>query len=299
MRRNWAPKTEDIRDEENYEKKMHEAFMAHLGKRYEEQLFEEDARNMDIHAPQSLDDWFLEFCKEKWGAEAVVMKKDEKDRMENMEIAEQEDTKEMAVGQNREEDEEYFALLMYAEQMRVKLKKQQEKQQRMKKVAAFVAFLLVAAALVTSTAKTFGFNPWKLFVKDEGTNGIISPKRAEEERNYYLSSDWIGYYYPEYIPEGYELVGDRIDEYYGKLNFVNGKDEICFFCVFYSSVTALDKEREEYELIQIENQTGYLVVKEEQLMAFLYLDECTISVLYNSVGTEEIYQIMKNIKKFL
>lgn len=298
MRKKWLSKADDTRNEKSYERKMHDAFMAHLGKRYEEQLFEEDARNMDIHAPKSLDDWFLQFCKEKWGKESVALKRNREGEVKNMKIVDQESTKEIAVGQKRENDEKYFTLLMYAEQMRVKLKRQQERQRKMKKVAIFVAFFLGAAILATGTTKALGINPWKLFIKDEGTNVIISQSEFGEERKYYLSSDWSGYYYPSYIPEGYELVEEIVDKFRGKLSFENGTDELCFYCVYHDSVTALDKERVGYELIQIEDQMGYLVVNEKQSTACLYLDKCTVSIFYNSIKTDDVYKIMKKIKIF-
>lgn len=59
----------------SYEKKMRDAFMAHIGRCYEEQLFREQPDSAKS-TPESLDIWFQEFCRDNRSGEDVIFNKD-------------------------------------------------------------------------------------------------------------------------------------------------------------------------------------------------------------------------------
>lgn len=281
---------------ESYEKKMQDAFMAHIGRCYEEQLHKENIEFSDKKAPESLDLWFQEFCREKWGEEELSNSNvQEKINIENYSIKDMIDS---AQEYDRKDDTDYRVLAAYAKLMNYRFQKQQEKKRRFRKIAVFIVVFLGIAASATITARAFHFNLWKYLIRDEGTNVIIGRTESLDERNYYLSSDWVGYYYPAYIPEGYELVKEEFKDYGGRLEFRKGEDILTFFCAYFEDALTLDKERGSYESIDVGEQKGYFAIYEELSTAYLYVENYTISIYYKNISVKEIKKIIERIKLF-
>lgn len=262
------------------EKKEHqqeeelEEFLTLLGERYAKQQKKKIDQLKEVEMPESLDEWFEEFCDKKFG-------KEEFGKEEEMAIS-REDLEVVAGGKPADASH----------------RKKRGAIVFLKRVAV-IAIILLGIGVVGATvnAEAFHFDLWKIFNRDEGTNMLINNADLVEE-NFHLSSDWYGFYYPSYIPEGYELVSEKVEKKKGKLVFENDERELVFCIVRNNSVLVLDKENGEYQQDTIGDKELYYTINEKESVVTAYIESYAISVCYNGLSDSEIEKILKNFKLF-
>ncbi|MBQ9119246.1 MAG: DUF4367 domain-containing protein [Lachnospiraceae bacterium] len=251
--------------EQKREHQQEEEFLTELGQRYTEQQEEERNRLSELKAPKALDDWFQEFRDKTF------------------------------------EQEEAAAELSAGLPERISNNKRKSSTATvLKRVAVFALILLGVGVLGASIrAEAFPFDLWKIFTKDEGTNVVIENTDKMYEMDYYLSSNWYGFYVPTYLPEGYEFVEESIKDRFGELIFKSDKKTLKFYIFYNGTVTAIDTEKAGYSLLQVNDEDLYYSVSQEGQMATAYIDGYTIKMSYQEVLDDEIEKIFINLKKNL
>lgn len=264
-------KTEQLNTDRQYGEKLEEAFLTHLGATCKQQQEAELEQYGYLKAPEELDAWVEEFCQKKKGYSA-------EESLRSL---------------------EYEELLAKAAGMEQKLQRQQHVVRHLRKIAIFAVMLFGLCAGATATAKAFGIDLWKVVTKDKGDNLIIAQQdRAVINAEYFLSTNWYGYYYPSYVPEGYDVVEDYVDKATAKLVLADGDRKLSYYCVYFINIQTIDTELSQYEVIQIGDQRAYYQNNLEMSSVNIFMEHYSISFFYEGLAEEEVDKIVKNIKYF-
>ncbi len=239
-------------------------FLTELGQSYSEQQKAQLEQYSDKKAPKELDDWFQDFCNKAFSEEAAT---------ENM----------------------VAALPELKEKKRIR----SNRVRMLKRVAAIVLIVCgIGIVGTTVSAEAFHFDLWKLFVGDRGDNIVVSSTDKLPEIDYFLSSDWYGFYCPTYLPEGYELISEEMKNRYGILKFCSDEKELTFYIFYDDAVVALDTENASYQKVRIDEKDLYYSISSENETATGYIDNYLLKIMYTNISEQEIDKIFKNFKIF-
>lgn len=100
----------------------------------------------------------------------------------------------------------------------------------------------------------------------------------------------------EYIPKGYELVSEEIEEQDVSLMYLNSDEETIFIDMYYGgSSISLDTEDAEHGEIKINGEQGFYSYKDGLTMLVFSKNEYVYSITA-SIELEEVIRIAENIK---
>jgi hypothetical protein len=135
-----------------------------------------------------------------------------------------------------------------------------------------------------------------LFSREDGYNVFIPYEAAEGET---LAQDWQGYYFPEYVPDGYRPTGSsKTEEASLYIHFVDdgGQNFIDFQqSPLESHMFAIDNEGEESGQIDINGKTGFWNRHDDMLTLLWTRDETGFLIVANDLSVEEAAKIAESI----
>lgn len=168
-----------------------------------------------------------------------------------------------------------------------------------KTVAASAAVILLTFIFyppLFGRANAFFFRMMKLTAADKGE---YTEFRLEPADNQHVE-EFEGYYYPRYIPDGYEIIVKNNMESMGTIIYSNKTDgaSITYEFSSLSSPQQLDTENCNKEKVLINNQMGLLYTKKDNSCnMIIFQNEEYKFVVYGEVDVEILKEIAKNIKK--
>ncbi len=247
------------------ENQQEKEFLTELGRSYAAQQKEQLEQYSDKKTPKELNDWFQDFCNNAFSEEAVT------------------ETTVTALPEFKEKKRAHTNTV-----------------HMLKRVVAIVLIVFGIGGLgATISVKAFNFDLWKIFTKMGKENAEVANTDKLDEIGYYLSSDWYGFYCPAYVPEGYELVSETMDNRCGSLIFQNGEKKLVFYTAYGSAIVSLDKENAECEEIKIDDKELYYVISTANGAATGYIDKYMLKLCFEEISEPEIKKIFKNLKKYL
>lgn len=197
-----------------------------------------------------------------------------KDLKENMEMITDEELLRLAVEMEDEEDfdlaeYEHSASLLEMEPDQEMLEiarrydarqKTLKKKKLMKGITRAAAVFAVCLGLTTAVASAFHVNVFKLiFNPDSGSVTLLSETEQE------MIGDWEGYWYPEYLPEGFYLAEAEETKFSKAMLFVSNDSDATIVITNDKSGTqySFDMDTTEMEPLEVESYEGYYFCDEQ------------------------------------
>jgi hypothetical protein len=178
-----------------------------------------------------------------------------------------------------------------------KRKTRQRAQKRIMKVAVVVlAILGVSFTGLVVSVEAFRYKVFDLlFSREDGYNVVIPYEEAEGKA---ITQDWQGYYFPEYIPDGYRPTGNsKTDDGMLHIHFEDGEQNFIDFqqSPLESYGFLIDNEGIESGQIDIEGETGFWNRHDNTLTLLWKRDETGFLIIMNDLSVEEAAKIADSI----
>lgn len=188
-----------------------------------------------------------------------------------------------------------------SEQKKLERKKISLKKRRIiaKRVAVFlVAFIAVSGSL-TLGVEAFRIRFFNIFFIDNDTHTDLSVLEGNSgESNITKPEGWSSYYYPSYLPIGYDLNNYGGVEGYRELHFDDGMNDI--YMVELSGedsfLSDLDTEGVEPDFITVNGYDAIYVYKNDTSTIAWLIDD-TLIKLSGPIDKSEMIKIAQNVKK--
>ena len=233
-----------------------------------------------------------------------------KELNENMEMITDEELLRLAVEMEDEEDfnlteYEHSAILLEMEPDQEMLEiarrydarqKTLKKKKLMKGITRAAAVFAVCLGLTTAVASAFHVNIFKLiFNPDSGSVTLLSETEQE------MIGDWEGYWYPEYLPEGFYLAEAEETKFSKAMLFVsNGSDATIVITNDKSgSQYSFDTDTTLIEPLEVGYYEGYYFCDEQNnhSYAIWQTEDMIITVsCENMIDKSQIISIAENMK---
>ncbi|MGB4439353.1 MAG: DUF4367 domain-containing protein [Sedimentibacter sp.] len=168
-----------------------------------------------------------------------------------------------------------------------------------KTVAASAAVILLTFIFyppLFGNVNAFFFKMMNLTVTDKGE---YTEFRLEPTENQHIE-EFEGYYYPQYIPDNYEIIVKNNMESMGTIIYSNKSDgtSITYEFSTLNSPQQLDTANCNKEDIMINNQLGVLYTKKDNSCnMIIFENEEYKFVVYGEAGVEILKEIAENIKR--
>jgi len=166
-----------------------------------------------------------------------------------------------------------------------------------KRVAIFLAAFLAVSGTLTFSVEAFRLRFFNIFFADNDTHTgleLLEGDNAEISK----PAGWVNYYYPTYLPKGYDLESFSGVEGYRILHFSSGESTITMNEIagekdYFANIDTEDVETEE---ISINGNNGIYVFKSgKSIIAWLEGD--SVININGPISREEIIKIAEMIKK--
>ena len=233
-----------------------------------------------------------------------------KELNENMEMITDEELLRLAVEMEDEEDfnlteYEHSAILLEMEPDQEMLEiarrydarqKTLKKKKLMKGITRAAAVFAVCLGLTTAVASAFHVNIFKLiFNPDSGSVTLLSETEQE------MIGDWEGYWYPEYLPEGFYLAEAEETKFSKAMLFVsNGSDATIVITNDKSGTqSSFDTDTTLIEPLEVGYYEGYYFCDEQNnhSYAIWQTEDMIITVsCENMIDKSQIISIAENMK---
>ena len=168
-----------------------------------------------------------------------------------------------------------------------------------KRVAIFLLLFVAIGGSLTIGVEAFRLRFFNILFVDNETHTDLSVLETENEGSIIKKPEgWSNYFYPEYLPFGFDLENYSGIEGYRVLHFGDGKSILSMYersgeTDFFSDV---DTEGVEPDFFSINGSDAIYVSKNgNSTMAWLKND--TLIKLYGPISKEEIIKVAENIKK--
>jgi len=155
-----------------------------------------------------------------------------------------------------------------------------------KTIATVLLVISIAGSVVTLSVEAFRVDFFNLVIETSQKFSLVFQEEiVEEQMAYEVPNDWIDYYYPTYLPDGYSLMDTRtlIDTRYMTFSNSDGQ-ELRFIQGNLSARSQIDTENGKVIEADIRGSKGVLVVKDD------------ISIL-NWSTNDMSFSIQGNVKK--
>jgi hypothetical protein len=134
-----------------------------------------------------------------------------------------------------------------------------------KTIATVLLVISIAGSVVTLSVEAFRVDFFNLVIETSQKFSLVFQEEiVEEQMAYEVPNDWIDYYYPTYLPDGYSLMDTRtlIDTRY--MTFSNSDEqELRFIQGNLSARSQIDTENGKVIEVDIRGSKGVLVVKDD------------------------------------
>jgi hypothetical protein len=134
-----------------------------------------------------------------------------------------------------------------------------------KRIATVLLVISIAGSLVTLSVEALRVDFFNLVIETSQKFSLVFQEEiVEEQMAYEVPNDWIDYYYPTYLPDGYSLMDTRtlIDTRY--MTFSNSDEqELRFIQGNLSARSQIDTENGKVIEVDIRGSKGVLVVKDD------------------------------------
>lgn len=157
---------------------------------------------------------------------------------------------------------------------------------------AIVVFAIIIIFAMSLTVEAFRIKVFNLFINE--TDSYIDIQREDNEEKELEVTGIDNYYYPEYIPQGYELV--EIGDYMTSLDFTfsDGVSNLYMTQQTGEISIGLDNEDVVIKEISINQFDGYLTISEDTIFIVFFTDTHSIE-LFGNLSEKEIIEIAENI----
>ena len=196
--------------------------------------------------------------------------------------------------------EEMLALIRKLDQETARKEKKRARQHWMRTAALFMVCFIGLNAAVLGTSDAYREKVFSLFYDNEQGGVTLNFDPGHE-----LIEEWEDYWYPGWLPEGYQLYAAERTELDATLLFVSKdmKGEIRIDTYLSSSITSFDMTWMTKETLDVGIYDGYYFCDEEQKLSYVVLgiDDTVIVIEYlgdsDKALLESIAENMKKIKK--
>jgi intracellular sulfur oxidation DsrE/DsrF family protein len=180
----------------------------------------------------------------------------------------------------------------------INMKKKEENRKkrikRIKRISSRVAIILltlsVAFTVCTLSVEAFRVKVFNLF---QDTKDNYTEVKAEEE----IDQEVKGYYYPNYLPEGFTVENNKDLKSIRIIHFAKDDEIITFIQAQNESSFHLDTENAEVSDLFVNGNAGLLIIiKDKTTTVFWNNNEMSFSIS-GYINKEEIIKIAENIEK--
>ncbi|MBR4860950.1 MAG: hypothetical protein IKU09_01955 [Firmicutes bacterium] len=197
----------------------------------------------------------------------------------------------------KEYHEEMLAFIRKLDQETARKEKQQVRQRWLRTAAVFLVCFVGLNAAVLGTSEAYREKVFSLFYDNEQGGITLNFDPGHE-----LIEEWDDYWYPHWLPEGYQLYAAEKTGHNEFLLFMSQdmKDEIRINVYLSSSITSFDMTWMTKEELDVGIYDGYYFYNEEQKLSYAVLgvDESVIVIEYlGQVDKTLLETIAENMKK--
>lgn len=180
-------------------------------------------------------------------------------------------------------------------------KKKRDRARRMKRFSQVAAVFLVCVVVTCSVAleasDAFRVYFYSLFSNDSNGSVVLSEHELD------LIGDWEDYWYPGFMPEGFNLVdaGDDSGQKILLFESSDGKKELRIIEIPLDASIGVDTGTNSIEEIKIGYYKGYLFDNKKQdcINVFWQTDDRQIAIMASrSIGMETVMQISERLKYY-
>jgi hypothetical protein len=134
-----------------------------------------------------------------------------------------------------------------------------------KKIAAVLIVISIAGSIVTMSVEAFRVRFFNLIIETSQKFSLVSQEEVGETQVVYeVPSEWGTYYYPEFLPEGYDLNSTRALNDTKIMIFSNGTNhDIVFSQGTLSGKSQIDSENGKVIEVDINGDNGVLSIKDD------------------------------------
>lgn len=189
----------------------------------------------------------------------------------------------------------------YQNELRRKEKKE-KRRKRIIKVSKQVAMIFIVISILstflTLSVEAFRVKLFNMIVETTEKFSTISHQEKEQLNiQEELQQEWIHYYYPTFLPEGYSLVSTREFNNTKYMTFENKSNiEIIFMQSELSSQAQVDSENGKVTEVDVNGNEGVLIEKKEIKILSWNNNETGFSIQGN-IDKSIILEIANNIEK--
>lgn len=167
-----------------------------------------------------------------------------------------------------------------------------------KKIAAALIVISIVGTIVTMSVEAFRVRFFNLVIETSQKFSLVSQEEVGETQVVYeVPSEWGTYYYPEFLPEGYDLNSTRALNDTKIMIFSNGTNhDIVFSQGTLSGKSQIDSENGQVIEVDISGNNGVLAIKDDIKILNWSNNEMSFSIQGN-VEESVILAIAERIKK--
>lgn len=165
-------------------------------------------------------------------------------------------------------------------------------------IRALVCLILILAlAMPVAIASIDSFRSYVvgLLIQEKDDHLEI---QVDKTRRSDVPADWIGSYYPEYIPEGYHLAS--VESFDPMVIYINDSSEVLYFCEYDANVQInIDSEDAIISFIAVNESTAVVSIENEEIrMVWNYHDQLFELIGILSIdGAQRIASSVTNVYK--
>ena len=186
-----------------------------------------------------------------------------------------------------------------------KLRRKEKKEKRRKtiiriskQVAMIILIASIAVSLATISVEAFRIKFFNMIVETTEKFSTITHQEKEQlDIQEELPKEWIDYYYPTFLPEGYFLVSAKELNDTKHMIFENElNNEVIFRQSSLSSQTQVDSENGKVIEVDVNGNKGVIIEKKELTILSWNNNEIGFSI-HGEIDKTTILEIANNIKK--
>ena len=166
----------------------------------------------------------------------------------------------------------------------------------LRKCATIVLAIIITGTLVIATVDAVRIKVIDLIFEEHSDHIEIIPKTLEDENSLCIPLDWSGYWYPEYVPDGYSLMETNAVGTQKEIVLSDMDNRFLFFeqSNAESGTMGVNNEHSDSGEVDINGITARWFENGGKLL-LVWLQQDTLFTLYGQIDLEELASVAQSI----
>lgn len=164
------------------------------------------------------------------------------------------------------------------------------------RVAALFLILLLVSAAVTMSVEAFRVRFLNFFIEKESNHNVLEFEVSEQTIEW--PKEWINFYYPSYIPDGYMLVEAQGNSSMKTILLMDSEGKLLIISQSTGDIGMnLDSEQVDSEIIDV-NENEAMIIKKDNVISIIWTENGCVFTVEGEEKIDVMIKIAEKIKKY-